>query len=106
MRIAIIGAGISGIAAAQSLRKTGHDVQVYEKSSQIGGVWTQGYPAVRLQNTRDQYRLMDVPWSTLPDLHPTSAQVQQHLHEAIDTLGLPIELDRSEEHTSELQSQD
>ena len=92
MRIAIIGAGISGIAAAQSLRKTGHDVQVYEKSSRIGGVWAQGYPAVRLQNTRDQYRLMDVPWSTLPDLHPTSAQVQQHLNEAIDTLGLPIEL--------------
>ena len=29
----------------------------------------------------------------MPDLHPTSAQVQQHLHEAIDTLGLPIELD-------------
>ena len=93
MRIAIIGAGISGIAAAQSLRKTGHDVQVYEKSSRIGGVWAQGYPDVRLQNTRDQYRLMDVPWSTMPDLHPTSAQVQQHLHEAIDTLGLPIELD-------------
>ena len=93
MRIAIIGAGISGIAAAQSLRKTGHDVQVYEKSDRIGGVWALGYPDVRLQNTRDQYRLMDVPWSTLPDLHPTSAQVQQHLNEAIDTLGLPIELD-------------
>ena len=93
MRIAIIGAGISGIAAAQSLRKTSHDVQVYEKSDRIGGVWALGYPDVRLQNTRDQYRLMDVPWSTKPDLHPTSAQVQQHLNEAIDTLGLPIELD-------------
>ena len=93
MRIAIIGAGISGIAAAQSLRKTGHDVQVYEKSDRIGGVWALGYPDVRLQNTRDQYRLMDVPWSNKPDLHPTSAQVQQHLNEAIDKLGLPIELD-------------
>ena len=93
MRIAIIGAGISGIAAAQSLRKTGHDVQVYEKSSRIGGVWTMGYPDVRLQNTRDQYRLMDVPWSPKPDLHPTSAQVQQHLNDAIDQLDLPVKLD-------------
>ena len=93
MRIAIIGAGISGIAAAQSLRKTGHDVQVYEKSSRIGGVWAMGYPDVRLQNTRDQYRLMDVPWSFKPDLHPTSAQVQQHLNDAIDQLDLPIKLD-------------
>jgi cation diffusion facilitator CzcD-associated flavoprotein CzcO len=93
VRIAIIGAGISGIAAAQSLRKTGHDVQVYEKSSRIGGVWAMGYPGVRLQNTRDQYRLMDVPWSPKPDLHPTSAQVQQHLNDAIDQLDLPVKLD-------------
>ena len=93
MRIAIIGAGISGIAAAQSLRKTGHDVQIYEKSSRIGGVWAMGYPGVRLQNTRDQYRLMDVPWRPRPDLHPTSAQVQQHLNDAIDQLDLPVKLD-------------
>ena len=92
MRIGIIGSGISGIAAAHSLRKTGHDVQVYEKSDRIGGVWALGYPGVRLQNTRDQYRLMDVPWSTKPDLHPTSAQVQQHLQEAVDKLDLPIKL--------------
>jgi len=93
VRIAIIGAGISGIAAAQSLRKTGHDVQVYEKSRRIGGVWAMGYPGVRLQNTRDQYHLMDVPWSPRPDLHPTSAQVQQHLNDAIDQLDLPVKLD-------------
>lgn len=92
MRIGIIGSGISGIAAAHSLRKTGHDVQVYEKSDRIGGVWALGYPGVRLQNTRDQYRLMDLPWSTKPDLHPTSAQVQQHLQEAVDKLDLPIKL--------------
>jgi len=92
VRIAIIGAGISGIAAAHSLRKTGHDVVVYEKSHRIGGVWALGYPDVRLQNTRDQYRLMDLPWSTQPDLHPTSAQVQHHLNEAIDKLGLSIRL--------------
>jgi dimethylaniline monooxygenase (N-oxide forming) len=92
LRIGIIGSGISGIAAAHSLRKTGHDVQVYEKSDRIGGVWALGYPGVRLQNTRDQYRLMDVPWSTKPDLHPTSAQVQQHLQEAVDKLDLPIKL--------------
>ncbi len=92
MRIGIIGAGISGIAAAHSLRKAGHDVQVYEKSDRIGGVWRLGYPGVRLQNTRDHYRLMDVPWSTRPDRHPTSAQVQQHLNEAVEKLDLPIKL--------------
>ena len=92
MRIAVIGAGISGIAAAHSLRKTGHVVEIYEKSEKIGGVWSCGYPNVRLQNTRDHYRLMDMPWSARPDRHPTSSQIQQHLHEAIANLHIPIKL--------------
>jgi cation diffusion facilitator CzcD-associated flavoprotein CzcO len=40
MRVAIVGAGVSGIGMAIALRDTGrHDVQVFEKSSEIGGVW-------------------------------------------------------------------
>ena len=36
-RIAIIGSGVSGLAAASILVKAGHDVTVYEKSSHVGG---------------------------------------------------------------------
>ena len=37
-RIAVIGAGISGIAAANVLKKNGFAPVVFEKSDQLGGV--------------------------------------------------------------------
>ncbi|MBI4836503.1 MAG: FAD-dependent oxidoreductase [Candidatus Abawacabacteria bacterium] len=36
-RIAVIGAGIAGLACAYELQKAGADVVVYEKNSQVGG---------------------------------------------------------------------
>lgn len=38
-RVAVIGAGISGIVTAAHLRNEGIDVTVYERSSAAGGVW-------------------------------------------------------------------
>lgn len=37
MKIAIIGSGISGLYCAYILKKNGHDVDIYEKNSNIGG---------------------------------------------------------------------
>ena len=40
LRIAVIGAGASGIMAVVKLREAGHtDVQVLELASDIGGAW-------------------------------------------------------------------
>ena len=38
MKIAIIGAGYSGMAAAWDLRKAGHDVTIYESADYVGGL--------------------------------------------------------------------
>jgi protoporphyrinogen oxidase len=38
MRIAIIGAGIGGLAAAHDLVRAGHEVVVYEAASRVGGL--------------------------------------------------------------------
>jgi glutamate synthase (NADPH) small chain len=47
--IAIIGSGPAGLAAAQQLRRLGHRVTVFEKSSKIGGLLRYGIPDFKLE---------------------------------------------------------
>ncbi len=90
-RIAVIGAGISGIAAANILKKQGYEAVIFEKSPEIGGVWAVAYPEVRLQNISSQYHLSDFPWIT-PDLHPTQTQIQQYLYAAVHHFQIDVRL--------------
>src|SRR5215213_449299 len=90
LNIAVIGAGISGIAAANVLQKHGHTVTIYEKSPKIGGVWAVAYPQVTLQNTYAQYHLADFPWPFKPDLHPTGEQIMRYMQAAIEKLRLKV----------------
>ncbi|HEC27568.1 MAG TPA: glutamate synthase subunit beta [Gammaproteobacteria bacterium] len=43
-KIAIVGSGPSGLAAAQQLARAGHDVTVFEKNDRIGGLLRYGIP--------------------------------------------------------------
>ena len=90
MRIAIIGAGISGIAAASKLNKFGNQTVLFEKSDKIGGVWAVGYPGVCLQNTAHQYTLAEFPWPFKPQRHPTRDEIIKYLNSAVETLGLDV----------------
>ncbi len=47
-RVAIIGSGPAGLAAAQQLRRGGHSVTVFEKASRIGGLLRNGIPGFKL----------------------------------------------------------
>lgn len=89
-RIAVIGAGISGIAAAKVLKKNGYEAVVFEKSKDIGGVWAIAYPEVRLQNINSQYHFSDFPWSSVPDLHPTQTQIIEYLHAAVNHFEIDV----------------
>ena len=50
-RIAIIGSGPAGLAAAQQLARVGHDVTVFEKSDRIGGLLGYGIPDFKMEKT-------------------------------------------------------
>ena len=50
-RIAIIGSGPAGLAAAQQLARAGHDVTVFEKSDRIGGLLGYGIPDFKMEKT-------------------------------------------------------
>ncbi len=48
-RVAIVGSGPAGLAAAQQLRRSGHSVTVYEKNDRIGGLLRYGIPNFKLE---------------------------------------------------------
>jgi glutamate synthase (NADPH/NADH) small chain len=48
-RVAIVGSGPAGLAAAQQLRRAGHSVTVYEKADRIGGLLRYGIPNFKLE---------------------------------------------------------
>jgi glutamate synthase (NADPH/NADH) small chain len=48
-KVAIIGSGPAGLAAAQQLARVGHDVHVYEKSDRPGGLLVYGIPDFKME---------------------------------------------------------
>lgn len=56
-KVAIIGSGPSGLAAANQLRRMGHDVVVFEKSNKIGGILRYGIPDFKLNKSIIDRRL-------------------------------------------------
>jgi glutamate synthase (NADPH/NADH) small chain len=56
-RVAVVGSGPSGLAAAQQLRRAGHSVTVFEKASRLGGLLRHGIPNYKLEKHIVERRL-------------------------------------------------
>jgi len=50
-KIAVIGSGPAGLAAAQQLARQGHEVVLYEKDNRIGGLLRYGIPDFKLEKS-------------------------------------------------------
>jgi len=81
MRAGIIGAGVAGLATAKVLKQAGHDIIVFEKAPDVGGVWssTRRYPGLTTQSPKAQYSLSDFPMPSTDPEWPSGAQVQAYL---------------------------
>jgi glutamate synthase (NADPH/NADH) small chain len=56
-RVAIVGSGPAGLAAAQQLARAGHAVTVFEKSDRIGGLLRYGIPDFKMEKPLIERRL-------------------------------------------------
>ena len=50
-KVAIVGSGPAGLAAAQQLARVGHDVTVFEKSDRVGGLLAYGIPDFKMEKS-------------------------------------------------------
>lgn len=89
VRIAIVGAGIAGLANAKVLREAGHDVDVFDRTLDVGGVWsaTRRYPGLRTQNSKHVYRFSELPMPASYPRVPSGAQMQAYLQSYVDYFG-------------------
>jgi cation diffusion facilitator CzcD-associated flavoprotein CzcO len=78
MRIGIIGAGVAGLATAKTLTQAGHDVVVFDRTPDVGGVWsaTRRYPGLTTQSPKATYALSDFAMPRDYPEWPTGEQVQ------------------------------
>src|SRR6188472_131687 len=56
-RVAVVGSGPSGLAAAQQLTRAGHDVTVYERADRIGGLLRYGIPEFKMEKRHIERRI-------------------------------------------------
>ncbi|GAB4202977.1 MAG: glutamate synthase subunit beta [Tibeticola sp.] len=56
-KVAIVGSGPAGLAAAQQLARAGHDVTVFEKNDRVGGLLRYGIPDFKLEKSHIDRRI-------------------------------------------------
>ncbi|WP_299406626.1 NAD(P)/FAD-dependent oxidoreductase [uncultured Roseobacter sp.] len=81
-KVAVIGGGVSGLAAAKAFDAQGHRVVGFERSHDFGGVWevSRSYPDVQTQSPKDLYCYTDHPMPESYPEWPKGPQVHAYLH--------------------------
>ncbi|GAA4423343.1 glutamate synthase subunit beta [Acidovorax lacteus] len=56
-KVAVVGSGPAGLAAAQQLARAGHDVTVFEKNDRVGGLLRYGIPDFKMEKSHIDRRV-------------------------------------------------
>ncbi|MCO1579748.1 NAD(P)-binding domain-containing protein [Crossiella sp. SN42] len=95
-RVCVIGAGSSGIAAAQVLQARGIEFTCFETGSRVGGNWrydndngmSSAYRSLHINTSRQQMEYASFPMpATLPD-YPSHTQIAAYFDSFVEHFGL------------------
>jgi hypothetical protein len=86
VRIAVIGAGPSGLVAAKHALEAGFEVALFEASDALGGQWhttaphSGVWPGMHTNTSRAMTAFSDFPAPAEHPLHPSAEQIRAYLH--------------------------
>ena len=99
-KVAVIGAGPAGLAAAQQLARGGHDVTLFEKNDRVGGLLRYGIPDFKMEKTHIDRRVkqleaegVTIRTSTLIGTWPKDSKVINWAKETISADQLKNDFD-------------
>jgi glutamate synthase (NADPH/NADH) small chain len=99
-RVAVVGSGPAGLAAAQQLARVGHEVTVFEKNDRIGGLLRYGIPDFKMEKHHidrrvDQMKAEGVLFktSTLVASLPPDTKVTNWASQTVSPEALTAEFD-------------
>lgn len=89
-RTCVIGAGGSGLVAAKVLLADGHDVVVFERAAELGGVWApwRAFPGLHTQTPGAQFQFSDFAFDAGLPAWPPAADVHAYLRAYAERFGV------------------
>jgi cation diffusion facilitator CzcD-associated flavoprotein CzcO len=91
-KVAIIGAGVAGLATARQFIGEGFDCTLFERNKVLGGVWSDGYLNFGVQVQRELYEFPDWPLAQgTPNFTPGPI-IQTYLQDYADHFGISSQI--------------
>ncbi|KAL5100834.1 hypothetical protein RYX36_005161 [Vicia faba] len=88
-KVAIIGAGLSGLIACKYVLETGFQPVVFEADEGLGGQWRHTIESTKIQNHKQDFQFVDFPWdSSVKEDNPNNQQVQAYFHAYAQRFGI------------------